>query len=46
MPDAKQPKATRPILYVAGGYASGFVARAIKEHAKQIGARVVGRLDP
>lgn len=35
----------RPVLYVAGGYASGFVARAIKAHADKIGARIVGRLD-
>lgn len=39
-------KTERPVLYVAGGRASGWVARAIKEHAEKTGARVVGRLDP
>jgi hypothetical protein len=36
---------SRPVLYVAGGYASGFVAHAIKAEAERTGARIVGRLD-
>lgn len=38
-------KADRPVIYVAGGYASGFVAQAIKAEAERTGARVVGKLD-
>jgi hypothetical protein len=36
---------SRPVLYVAGGYASGFVAQCIKAEAERTGARIVGRLD-
>lgn len=35
----------RPTLYVAGGYASGFVAQCIKAEAERTGARIVGKLD-
>lgn len=35
----------RPVIYVAGGYASGMVAQAIKEQAERTGARIVGKLD-
>lgn len=35
----------KPILYVAGGHASGFVAQCIKAEAERTGARVVGKLD-
>lgn len=42
---SKQALKDRPVLYVAGGRASGFVALAIKAHADAIGARIVGRLD-
>jgi hypothetical protein len=38
-------KSERPVIYVAGGYASGFVAQAIKDEAERTGARVIGRLD-
>lgn len=38
-------RSERPVIYVAGGHASGFVAQAIKAEAERIGARIVGRLD-
>jgi hypothetical protein len=39
------PRKDRPTIYVAGGYASGFVAQAIKAEAERTGARIVGKLD-
>jgi hypothetical protein len=38
-------KSERAVIYVAGGFASGMVAQAIKAEAERTGARIVGRLD-